>query len=177
MAQWSIDPDHSSAAFSIRHMMLASIRGLFCKIGGTISFDPLDIVNSSIALSIDASSIFTGVPKRDDHLKSQDFFDTGKYPDITFTSIRVHSVDGSKATVAGNLTMHGITRPVDVLVEFSGPIKDPFGDGFSMGFTASAVLNREEFGIIWNQPLTNNGFMVGKEVRIHIDLEADLVPE
>ena len=97
MTKWIIDPDHSGAAFSVRHMMIANVRGQFCKVGGTVYFDPLNITNSSIELSIDASSIFTGIQKRDDHLKSADFFDVDKYPAITFTSTRIHSVNGNKA--------------------------------------------------------------------------------
>jgi polyisoprenoid-binding protein YceI len=175
MTKWIIDPDHSGAAFSVRHMMIANIRGQFCKVGGTVYFDPLNITNASIELSIDASSIFTGIRKRDDHLKSADFFDVDKYPAISFTSTRIHSVNGSKAQVTGDLTIHGITRQITVSVEFSGPVNDPLGDGSSMGFAVSAIINREDYGIMWNQPMANNGIMVSREVQLFIDLEADLV--
>jgi len=177
MTKWIIDPDHSGAAFSVRHMMIANVRGQFCKVGGTVYFDPLDITNSSIELSIDASSIFTGIQKRDDHLKSADFFDVEKYPAISFISTRVHSVNGNKAQVSGDLTIHGITRQITVSVEFSGPVNDPLGDGSSMGFAISAIINREDYGIMWNQPMANNGIMVSREVQLFIDLEADLVAE
>lgn len=177
MSRWIIDPDHSSAVFSIRHMMIAYIRGQFSKMKGTITFDPPDIANSSIELSIDASSVYTGTQKRDDHLKSPDFFDIDKYPTITFTSLRTHLGDDNKAKVTGNLTIHGITRQVALSVEISGPVQDPFGDGLSMGFTTSIIINREDYGIIWNQPMANNGVMVGREVQLFIDLEADLVTE
>jgi len=174
MTKWIIDPDHSGAAFSVRHMMIANVRGQFCKVGGTVYFDPLNITNASIELSIDASSIFTGIRKRDDHLKSADFFDVEKYPAISFISTRVHSVNGNKAQVSGDLTIHGITRQITVSVEFSGPVDDPFGDGSSMGFAVSAIINREDYGIMWNQPMANNGIMVSREVQLFIDLEADL---
>jgi len=177
MNNWTIDPDHSSAAFSIRHMMIASIRGQFCRVGGAVRMDPLNIHNSSIELSIEASSIFTGIQKRDDHLKSPDFFDIEKYPFITFTSNRIHSVNGSKANVTGDLSLHGVTRQITVFVEFAGPVEDPFGDGSSMGFAVSTVLNREDYGIMWNQPMPNNGIMVGRDVQLFIDLETDLVKE
>jgi polyisoprenoid-binding protein YceI len=177
MTKWIIDPDHSGAAFSVRHMMIANVRGQFCKVGGIVYFDPLNITNSSIELSIDASSIFTGIQKRDDHLKSADFLDVDNYPTISFTSTRIHSVNGSKAQVSGDLTIHGITRQITVSVEFSGPVDDPFGDGSSMGFGVSAILNREDYGIMWNQPMANNGIMVSREVQLFIDLEADLVTE
>ena len=174
MTKWIIDPDHSGAAFSVRHMMIANVRGQFCKVGGIVYVDPLNITNSSIELSIDASSIFTGIQKRDDHLKSADFFDVDKYPTISFISTRVHSVNGNKAQVSGDLTIHGITRQITVSVEFSGPVNDPFGDGSSMGFAVSAIINREDYGIMWNQPMANNGIMVSREVQLFIDLEADL---
>ena len=174
MTKWTIDPDHSGAAFSVRHMMIANVRGQFCKVGGTVYFDPLNITSSSIELSIDASSIFTGIQNRDDHLKSADFFDVDKYPAITFISTSVHSVNGNKAQVSGDLTIHGITRQITVSVEFSGPVNDPFGDGSSMGFAVSAIINREDYGIMWNQPMANNGIMVSREVQLFIDLEADL---
>ena len=177
MTKWIIDPDHSGAAFSVRHMMIAYIRGQFCKIGGTIFIDRLNSNNSSIELSIDASSIFTGIQKRDEHLKSTDFFDVETYPVITFISTRINAVHGNKAIVTGDLTIHGITRQITVLADFSGPVQDPFGDGSSMGFAVAAIINREDYGIMWNQPMANNGIMVGREVQILIDLEADLAPE
>jgi polyisoprenoid-binding protein YceI len=177
MATWIIDPDHSGAAFSIRHMMIAQVRGQFCTIGGTINFDPSDIQRSSVELSIDASSIFTGIAKRDEHLRSAYFFDVDTYPTITFRSDKILSVDGSTAKVIGDLTMHGITRQITVSVDFSGPVKDPFGEGSSMGFAVSAVINREDFKIMWNQPMANNGIMVGREVQLFIDLEADLASD
>jgi polyisoprenoid-binding protein YceI len=177
MSKWIIDPDHSVAAFSIRHMMIANVRGQFNKISGTIYFDPSNLMTASVDLKIDASSIFTGVQKRDDHLKSADFFDIDKYPDITFRSTGIGSVNGNRAKVTGDLTLHSITRQIVVDIEFSGPEQDPFGDGTSIGFTASAVINREDYGLMWNQPMTNNGIMVGREARLFIDVEADLSSE
>ncbi len=177
MAKWIIDSDHSVAAFSVHHMMIAYVRGQFNRIEGTIFFDPLNINNSSIALSIDASSIFTGIQKRDDHLKSPDFFDIDTYPTISFKSSRIDSGNGNKVKVTGGLTIHGITRETSVLAEFSGPVKDPFGDGLSMGFSVSATINREDYKIMWNQPMADNGIMVGREVQLFIDVEADLDTE
>jgi polyisoprenoid-binding protein YceI len=177
MTKWIIDPDHSGAAFSVRHMMIANVRGQFCKVGGTVYFDPLNSTDSSIELSIDASSIFTGIQKRDDHLKSADFLEVDKYPTISFISTKILSVNGNKALVIGDLTIHGITRQITVSVEFSGPVDDPLGDGTSMGFAVTAIINREDYGIMWNQPMANNGIMVSREVQLFIDLEADLVTE
>jgi len=176
MAKWIIDPDHSVAAFSILHMMIAHVRGQFNKLSGTVFFDPLHIEESSVDLTIDASAMVTGIQKRDDHLKSADFFDVTLYPDISFRSVSVNSVSGKSASVIGDLTLHGITRRITVKAEYSGPVKDPFEGGVTMGFTASVILNREDFGITWNYPMADNGIMVGKEVELSIDLEADLAP-
>jgi len=177
MAKWVIDPDHSVAAFSIRHMMIANVRGQFNNITGTVYFDPSNIMTSAVDLRIDASSVFTGIQKRDDHLKSADFLDTDKYPDIIFKSIRIGSANRNQTKVLGDLTIHGITRQIAVDVEYTGPVQDPLGDGTSIGFTASAVINREDFRIMWNQPMANNGVMVGREVQLFVDLEADLATE
>ena len=177
MAQWIVDPDHSVAAFSVRHMMIANVRGQFNKIAGSIYFDPLNIDNSAVELTIDVSCIYTGIQKRDDHLRSPDFFDIDRYPTISFTSTRINSVDSNNAKVSGNLTIHGITRQIIVPVEFSVPVKDPFGDGLSIGFTISATINREDYGIMWNQPMADNDFMVGRDVHFFLDIEADLGAE
>ena len=177
MAKWIIDPDHSVAAFSVVHMMIAHVRGQFNNIAGTIYFDPLRISDSSVELTIDVSSLTTGIQKRDDHLKTADFFDVSTYPNIFFKSSRVDSVNGNHARVTGDLTLHGITRQLTVSVEFAGPVKDPFGDGLSVGFTVSAIINREDFDMKWNQPMSDNGLMIGREVQLFIDLEADKAPE
>ena len=177
MAQWIVDPDHSVAAFSVRHMTIANVRGQFNKIAGSIYFDPLNIDNSAVELTIDVSCIYTGIQKRDDHLRSPDFFDIDRYPTISFTSTRINSVDSNNAKVSGNLTIHGITRQIIVPVEFSVPVKDPFGDGLSIGFTISATINREDYGIMWNQPMADNDFMVGRDVHFFLDIEADLGAE
>jgi polyisoprenoid-binding protein YceI len=173
MTEWIIDPDHSVAAFSVRHMMIAHVRGQFNKLAGVIYFDPEDISGSSVELTIEASSVFTGIQKRDDHLRSPDFFDVNRYPYISFKSTGIDSVEGNRAKVTGNLTLRGITRQITFITEFSGPVKDPFIDALSLGFTASAVINREEYGMVWNQTMADNGLVAGKEVELVIDLEAD----
>ena len=177
MAKWIVDSDHSVAAFSILHMMIAHVRGQFNKLDGTVYFDPQNIAGSSVELTIEASSVKTGVQKRDDHLKSADFLDVGKYPDISFKSVSIGSIEGTQANVTGDLTLHGVTRRITVAAEFAGPVKDPFGGGLSMGFTASATINREDYGMEWNQPMEDNGVVLGREIRLDIDLEADLAPE
>ena len=174
MARWIVDPDHSVAAFSVVHMMIARVRGQFNKISGTIFYDPLKIGSSSVELVIDAASVFTGIQKRDEHLRSPDFFDVEKCPSISFKSTRIDPVNSNQVQVTGDLQIHGKTGRITVRALISGPVKDPLGDGSSMGFTASLVINREDYNMTWNQPMDDNGFMVGSDVEILIDLEADL---
>ena len=174
MARWIVDPDHSVAAFSVVHMMIARVRGQFNKISGTIYYDPLNINTSSVELAINVASIFTGIQKRDDHLRSADFFDVEKYPAILFKSTHIESTTGKLVKVTGDFQMHGRTSLITIPARLSGPVKDPLGDGLSMGFTASLALNREDYAMIWNQPMADNGFMVGSEVEILVDIEADL---
>ncbi|MGC2063084.1 MAG: YceI family protein [Thermodesulfovibrionales bacterium] len=176
MNTWIIDPDHSVAAFSIRHMMIARVRGQFNKVGGFVRFDPFDINGSSVELTIDASSVLSGVRKRDDHLMTADFLDTERYPLISFKSSQIQALASGRALVTGNLSLHGVTRSIAVEVSYTAPVKDPFGDGLSMGFAITATLNREDYGITWNQPMPDFGVMLGHEVELLIDLEADLAP-
>jgi len=177
MAKWIIDNDHSVVAFSIRHMMIAHVRGQFNKLAGEIIFDPQNIAGSSVELKIDASTVISGIQKRDDHLKSPDFLDVGKYPDILFKSTHIDYSEGTRARVTGDLTLHGITRRITLATEFSGPVKDPFGDSLSMGFSASTVINRKEYGLEWNYPMADNGIMLGWDIELFIDLEADQASE
>jgi polyisoprenoid-binding protein YceI len=160
MSKWKIDPDHSVAAFSIQHMMIAYVHGQFNKVSGEVHFDPDDIPGTSIKFDIDVDSIITGVGKRDDHLKSEDFFDQNKYPQINFVSSQVEKTGFNMCKVRGDLTIHGITMPVVIDTEFFGSIKR---------------VDREDFGLKWNEPMEDGGFMVGKDVSITINIEADKV--
>jgi len=173
MAKWVIDPDHSVAAFVVRHMMVANVHGQFNKIKGVIHFDHNDIPNASVELSIDVSGIYTGIQKRDDHLRSPDFFNVEKYPHMTFKSTKTEMTEKKQFKVFGDLTIHGIAKQIAIEVAYSGPEHSPYGET-SMGFTATAKINREDYGIMWNPELKNSGFMVGKEIQIVLDLEADL---
>jgi len=176
MSKWVIDPDHSVAAFIVRHMMVANVHGQFNKIKGVIHFDHADIPNSSVELSIDISGIYTGIQKRDDHLRSPDFFDVEKHPYMTFKSTKTEMTGKNRLNVLGDLAIHGITKQIAVDVAYSGPELSPYGET-SMGFTATAKINREDYGIMWNVELKDSGFMVGKEIQIVLDIEADLASE
>ncbi|HZV45885.1 MAG TPA: YceI family protein [Thermodesulfovibrionales bacterium] len=173
MSKWIVDPDHSVAAFVVRHMMVANVRGQFNKISGTINFDPDDVAKSSVEVVIDASGIYTGIPKRDDHLRSPDFLDVEKFPHILFKSAYVAGAGENRLRITGQLTIHGITKQVTLEADCTGPEKSPYGET-SRGFTASVSINREDYNIMWNEPLGSGGVMVGKEILITLEIEADL---
>lgn len=176
MATWTIDSDHSCAAFAIRHMMIASVRGQFNKIRGTIEFDPADTSHTSVEVEIDVASVYTGIKKRDEHLLTEDFFDQPKYPVIVFKSTRAEFLKGNLGRITGELTLHGVTRSITFEVEYAGPVKSPFGDETTMGFSAATRINREDFGMMWGSEMMEDGGLVaGKEVLITLDVEADLV--
>jgi polyisoprenoid-binding protein YceI len=158
-------------------MMVANLRGQFGKISGTIDFDPANPARSSVEATIDVTSLTTTNKKRDEHLfGATDLFDISKYPEIVFKSTRVERPGDNRARVTGDLTMHGVTRPVTLDVEYFGPVKGPedLGGETTIGFAATTSINREDFGITWNVPI-ENGLLLGKDVQITLDIEADLV--
>jgi polyisoprenoid-binding protein YceI len=168
---YDIDAAHSSAQFSVRHMMVSNVRGEFAKLSGTVVYDPANPAATKINATIDAASITTRNEKRDAHLRSADFFDAAKFPTITFSSKRAWKADGV-LQVEGALTMHGVTR--DVVLRIDGPTpeaKDPWGNA-RIGATATTKLNRTDWGLNWNKALESGGVLVGEEVAITIDVEA-----
>ena len=179
MAKWLIDTDHSVASFAVRHMMVTWVRGLFTKVTGTLSFDPMDVAASTVEVEIEVGSLFTGADKRDDHLKSADFLEAEKYPAITFKSTKVEPVGLDQAWVHGDLTIRGLTQPVVLDVQWSGPayFNDEGTIYTSFGFRAQTMINREDFGMVWNTEMEHGGVMVGKHVYIRLDSEADLAEE
>jgi polyisoprenoid-binding protein YceI len=179
MARWRINTNHSSAEFAVRHMMVTWVRGLFTKVTGTLSFDPLTVAASSVEVEIEAKSLFTGVDKRDNHLKSADFLEVEKYPAITFKSTRVEPVALDHAWIHGDLTIRMVTQPLVLDARWSGPAH--FNDEgtlyTSFGFRAETMINREDFGMVWNTEMEHGGVMVGKHVYIRLDVETDLAGE
>ena len=167
---WNIDPAHSNAQFSVRHMMISNVKGEFTKVKGTASFDPSNPETLSAEAEIDVSTINTREHDRDNHLKSPDFFHVEEYPTITFKSKRAEkSADGLKLT--GNLTIHGVTREVKLDVEGpTPPTKDPWGNT-RVGASATPKINRKDFGLTWNQALETGGLLVGDEIKITLDVE------
>ncbi|MFL5370801.1 MAG: YceI family protein [Myxococcales bacterium] len=167
-----IDPNHSQATFSVKHMMVTTVRGDFGKVNGTIDYQANDPSRSRADIKIDATSLDTRNEKRDGHLKSPDFFDVAKCPDITFKSNKIEKGSGEhQFKVTGDLTMHCVTKPVTLTVDGpNGPIKHPTGANVYAA-TATGKLNRKDFGLTWNKALEGGGVMVSDEVNMSIDLE------
>jgi polyisoprenoid-binding protein YceI len=173
---WTIDSAHTAAQFSVRHMMVSNVRGEFTKTSGTVRWDGKDLATAVVDATIDAASITTREPQRDTHLKSPDFFDVGKFPTLTFRSTKVAPAGPGKLLMAGNLTIHGVTR--QVVFDVDGPtpaIKDPYGI-MRVGASATTTISRKDFGLLWNAALETGGVVVGDEVRITIDMELTLKP-
>jgi polyisoprenoid-binding protein YceI len=169
---WQIDPAHTNVEFSVRHMMISNVKGQFQKTSGTITVNGNDPTSAKIDATIDATSINTRVDKRDAHLKSPAFLDVDKYPTIAFKSTKVEAAGPGKWKMTGDLTLHGVTKPVVLEVEGTGtPITDPMGNTRA-GASATTKISRKDFGLTWNQPLETGGVMVGDEVAISIDVEA-----
>ena len=168
---WTIDPNHSSAQFAVRHLGLSTVRGAFTKVNGTVELDSTDIGKSSVNVTIDAASVDTRVEARDKDLKSDHFFDVEKYPTITFKSTKVEQSGPGQLKVTGDLTIHGTTKPVVLEVEGpNGPAKDPWGNQ-RMAATATTKVNRQDYNVKWNATMDNGGLVVGNDVAITIDIE------
>jgi polyisoprenoid-binding protein YceI len=177
MAKWNIDPDHSVAAFTARHFMITLVRGQFNKISGFIQFDPDNPTLGSVEATIEAAGVHTGIPKRDEHLRSIDFLDVEHFPAITFKSSRIEAVGVNLFKVEGDLTIRGITRPVTLDMEYLGLVKSPFDEDVTIGFSASTRINRFDFDVNWNYEMEKGGLVAGKELYLFLEIEADLKPE
>ena len=168
---WTIDPDHSNVGFKVRHLMVSNVKGSFEKLAGVVDINDADITKSKVSVTIDTASINTNVKKRDEHLRSADFFDVATFPTMTFVSKKVAKAGNDKLKVTGDLTLHGITR--EVVLDVEGPTKeskDPWGIMRS-GAVASTKINRKDFGLVWNKALETGGVAVGEEVTISLEIE------
>ena len=168
---WTIDSAHSFDGFKIKHMMISDVRGSFRDVQGTAVFDANDLKQAKVNVEIAAASIDTGIKKRDDHLRSADFFDVEKYPTLTFTSKQVKNISGDNFTLVGDLTIHGVTKEVELAV--TGPtaeMKDPWGNT-RRAAKATTEINRKDFGLTWNSVLEAGGVLVGDEVQIEIEVQ------
>ena len=167
---YDIDAAHSQVGFRVKHLV-GRAPGRFTKFSGTIDFTPGKPESWKVDAKIDPASINTDNDKRDGHLKTADFFDVEKFPEMSFKSTKVTDVKGDSAKLAGDLTMHGVTKPVVLDLEIGGTTKDPWGNA-KAGFSAKGKLNRKDWGIVWNKALDNGGVMLGEEIEISIDVEA-----
>lgn len=174
---WNIDTAHSTVEFSVRHMMISTVRGRFERFTGSVDFNETNPTESSVDVKIEAASINTNEPQRDNHLRSADFFEADKYPYLTFKSHKVEKLDETTGRIYGDLTIRGISRPVVLETEYNGQAKSPWGKT-SAGFSASTKINRKDWNLVWNQALETGGVLVGDEIKIRIELEIiKTVPE
>jgi polyisoprenoid-binding protein YceI len=168
---WRIDPQHSSAQFSVRHMAISTVRGAFSKVTGTVVLDENDIAKSTVDVTIDVSTVDTREPGRDNDLRSDKFFDVAHYPSMTFKSRKVEQVAPGKLRVTGDLTIRGTTKEAVLDVDGpTAPVKDPWGNQ-RLAATATTKVNRQYFGVKWNATLDGGGVVVGDEVNIILDVE------
>jgi polyisoprenoid-binding protein YceI len=171
LTTWELDPSHTLVEFSTRHMMVTTVKGRFTSVKGTITTDMADHSKAGVEVTIDAASITTNDEKRDGHLKSPDFLDVANYPTITFKSTRVVSESADSLTVVGDLTVHGVTKSVELKTELNGQGTTPYGAQIA-GFTATTSINRKDFGLNWNVALEAGGWLVGEQIKIAIEGEA-----
>jgi polyisoprenoid-binding protein YceI len=181
MARWTLEPGHTAAEFCVRHMMVTWVRGHFKDVHGRLDFDPDDPGAARVEATIDARKLWTGEPARDEHLRSADFLDVERFPEITFKSRQVRLCGADEAVMAGDLTVRGVTRPVELQVRHLGRWRTPWWEGgvdkgpkVRAGFVATTRINRHDFGVSWNGVLDAGGIVVGDDVFITVDAEAIL---
>ena len=168
---WVVDPTHSGVGFAVRHMMVSTVNGYFTKFSGKVQVDPKNIASSQVEAEIDVASINTHVQKRDDHLRSADFFDVAKYPKMAFKSTKIQQAGKGKLKITGELTMHGKKQMVTLAASgLSKPMKDPWGKT-RVGLQAATTIDRRKFGLTWNKALEAGGVLVDNKVAIHLSLE------
>lgn len=173
MANWTVDNSHSSIGFSVKHMMVSKVKGVFEDYFATVTADDLtDLTTASITFDIQTASINTKSEDRDNHLRSADFFNVEEFPTISFQSTNIVKEDDDEYKVTGDLTIKDVTKPVTFDVEYNGKGTNPWGVEV-YGFEAETKLNREEFGLTWNATLETGGVLVGKDIKITIDLEVN----
>jgi polyisoprenoid-binding protein YceI len=173
---WFIDPAHTRANFTVRHMMIANVHGQFDKVEGVVDFNEADPARSTVDVKIAADSLNTREEKRDAHLKSPDFLEAEKYPYLVFKSRKVEKTGANTGRITGDLTIRNVTRPVVLDVEYNGQAKSPWGT-VNAGFTATARINRKDWGLNWNVALETGGVLVGDIVTINLEAEIVKQPE
>lgn len=176
MARWILNEAHTAAEFCVRHMMITYVRGHFKNIGGALEFDPSHPEDARVEVSIAGDTLWSGEPERDEHLRSEDFLHLERHPAIRFRSTRVEPVARNEYRVTGDLTIRGTTRSVTLDARYLGQCRSPFDDT-RIGFTATARINRHDFGVSWNADLQDGGVVVGDDVLISLDVEAEAVED
>ena len=170
VSTWNLDKAHSSISFSVRHMMIANVRGNFLNFEAQVTADPTDPSGAAAVITIDASSIYTKDEGRDAHLKSADFFNVEQHPNLVFKVTKIASKGGEAYEIAGDLTIAGVTKPVTLAGEISGPAKDPWGNE-KMAVSADGSLARSEFGLTWNTALETGGVLVSDTIKLNVELQ------
>jgi polyisoprenoid-binding protein YceI len=167
---WNIDSAHAAANFSVRHLMVSNVKGTLGAVTGTITLDDTDVTKSKVDVKIDVKGINTKEQKRDDHLRSKEFFDVEKFPTITFVSTKIEKA-GDKLKVTGDLTIHGVTKPVTLDTTVTPEVKNPFTKAITRGMNGTTKINRKDFGLNWNVALEAGGVLVGDDVEISVEAE------
>jgi polyisoprenoid-binding protein YceI len=167
---WNLDPSHSEVTFKVKHMMITNVSGRFTEISGTAVTEEDEFTKADVNFTAKATSINTNSEQRDNHLRSAEFFDVEKYPEVTFKGTKFTKVDDQTYKLQGDLTMHGVTKNITLDVEYGGIQKDPYGQT-KAGFTLSGKLNRKDFGLTWNAALETGGVMVSEEVRVQGEIQ------
>jgi polyisoprenoid-binding protein YceI len=168
-SSWTFDKTHTKIGFSVDYMLITDVEGYFKKFEGSVTTAKEDFVDALVSFKIDANSVDTDEPKRDEHLKSEDFFHTQKFPEFTFKSVSMKKVKGNNYKMVGNLTMRGVTKSVTLVGTFGGVKKDPWGNT-KAGFKLTGKVNRKDFGINWSKSLDGGGFVVGDDVTLNINV-------
>ncbi len=183
MGHWVFEPGHTAAEFCVRHMMVTHVRGHFKNVHGTLEFDPGNPRAAAVDARIDTRGLWSGEPDRDAHLRSPDFLDVERFPELTFRSTAVQVLSTNDAIVTGSLSIRGVTKPATLDVHYLGQWQTPWwedgidkGPKTRAGFVATTRINRHDFGVSWNSTLDKGGFVVGDEVLITVDAEAILEP-
>jgi len=171
ITKWAVDPTHSSVDFSIKHMMIAKVKGSFSQFEANIEADPQDLTTAKIEFSVDLASIDTKNADRDNHLRSADFFDVENHPKMTFVAKEIVKTGEGEYDVTGDLTIRGVTKSETFKTVFEGSGKDPWGNE-KAGFSATGTIKRSDYGLTWNAALETGGFLVGDDVKVNIEIEA-----
>jgi polyisoprenoid-binding protein YceI len=168
---WDIDTGHASANFAVKHLMISTVNGTLGDVTGKVEVDDKDVTKSKIEATIDVKGINTKQAKRDEHLRSKDFFDVEKFPTMTFKSTKIEKGEGTKLKVTGDLTIKGVTKSVTLDGDLTAEVANPFSKAKTRGFSGTTSINRKDFGLAWNVALETGGVVVGDEVKISVDTE------